>query len=119
VDWLAARSNPFLFWSLRPGALRIEGRSRGCKKHAFRSLNREGALYWSDTIFEVNDIQYTLFAPLASLRANPKHDADGFSFSHCRAFALDDPGEGQSEANAQASFELAIAAFHSPIQVSH
>ena len=48
----------------------LKRRSRCCKKRAFRSLNREGALCWSDSFFELKQFQYTLLATLADKRAN-------------------------------------------------
>jgi hypothetical protein len=48
----------------------LKRRSRCCKKRAFRSLNREGALCWSDSFFELKQFQYTLLATLADKTAN-------------------------------------------------
>jgi hypothetical protein len=62
VNSLAARRNPFFFWSLWRSALRIARRSRCCKKHAFRTLTGEDALCWSNSFFEVKHFQYTLLA---------------------------------------------------------
>jgi hypothetical protein len=63
----------------------LERRSRCCKKRAFRSLNREGALCWSDSFFELKQFQYTLLATLADKRANP-----GELFGFDRAAAISD-----------------------------